>query len=232
MLSRIAPFALLAASTCAHGENGSTDEPAAAPSQPLGSEAMERHFEEAEEMRTAALRGEVDTVREVAMEFAARVAESTYPERWGPSVERLETVLRAASSVNDQPKSARLVAEVGGSCGSCHQDNDVPVKVQWPLEPNPEHRMDTFAYSTELLWLGLIVPSNEAWERGAKAYHAALSCEDFESVSLGPYHVSLCSSVKATGAAVLKAKDPAARERAFAEVASTCAGCHGQEQPQ
>ncbi len=230
MLSRIAPLVLLVASNCGHTETAPTEtpQPSTQPNQPLSPAAMERHFEEAEEMRSAALKGEVDTVREVATQFAARMSESTYPEPWGPSVERLENVLHAASEVDDQSKSAGLIAEVGGSCGGCHADNDVPVKLKWPIEPDPEHRMDTFAYSTELLWLGLIVPSGEAWERGAEAYHAALSCEDFESVSLGPFHASLCSSVKATGASVLQAKDALARQRAFADVVSTCAGCHGQ----
>ena len=190
---------------------------------------MERHFEEADAMRMAAVRGEADTVREVATSFAARVSESTYPQPWAPSVERLEAVLARASAVDGAAQSAALVAEVGASCGGCHADNDVPVAVDWPSEPSPEHRMDTFAYATELLWLGLIVPSEPAWERGAEAYHAALSCEDFESVSLGPYHVSLCSSVKATGASVVAAKDPIGKQRAFADVISTCAGCHGPD---
>ena len=192
---------------------------------------MERHFEEADAMRTAAVRGEVETVREVATAFAARVSEATYPQPWGPSVERLEAVLARASAVDEARRSADLVAEVGAACGSCHADNDVPVAVDWPSEPSPEHRMDTFAYATELLWLGLVVPSEPAWDRGAEAYHAALSCEDFESVSLGPYHVSLCSSVKATGASVVSAEDTAGRQRAFADVLMTCAGCHGGEQP-
>ncbi len=190
---------------------------------------MERHFEEAEELRTAALRGEVDTVREVAIAFSARIAESTYPQPWGPNVERLEHVLAEASKVDDVKKSAGLVAEVGASCGSCHRDHEVPVERNWPLEPDPEARMDTFAFATELLWLGLIVPSDEAWERGANAYHAALSCEGFESVPVGPYHVSQCSSVRATGASVVKAKGDAARSRAYADVVLHCAGCHGKE---
>lgn len=189
---------------------------------------MERHFEEAEEIRTAALRGEVDTVREVSVAFAARVAESTYPEPWAPSVTRLEHVLQAAAEVDDMRKGAALVGEVGASCGGCHRDHEVPVERRWPLEPDPEHRMDSFAYATELLWLGLVVPSDEAWARGADAYHAALSCEDFESVPVGPYHVSQCSSVRATGASVLGARDDAARARAFADVVLHCASCHGK----
>ncbi len=192
---------------------------------------MERHFEEAEALRTAALRGEVDTVREVAFAFSARVAESTYPQPWAPNVERLELVLTKAANVDDVKTSAGLVAEVGASCGSCHRDHEVPVSRDWPLEPNPEHRMDIFAYATELLWLGLIVPSDEAWARGAEAYHAALSCEGFESVPVGPYHVSQCSSARATGASVLSADGDVARSRAYADVVLHCAGCHGRQSP-
>jgi mono/diheme cytochrome c family protein len=188
---------------------------------------MERHFEEADEIRTAALRGEVETVREVSVAFAARVAEATYPEPWADSVTRLEQVLGAATSVDDMRKGAGLVAEVGASCGSCHREHDVPVKRAWPLEPDPEHRMNTFAYATELLWLGLVVPSDEAWSRGAEAYHAALSCEDFDAVPVGPYHMGQCSSLRATGATVVGAKDDAARTRAFADVVQHCASCHG-----
>ncbi|MCR9164361.1 MAG: hypothetical protein ACE37F_07005 [Nannocystaceae bacterium] len=223
MAHRTLPVALLLVCSCAHEERGEVQ----APAQPLSAASMERHFEEADAMRAAAVRGEADTVREVATAFAARISESTYPQPWGPSVQRLETVLARASTVEGAAQSAGLVAEVGASCGGCHADNDVPVAVDWPSEPSPEHRMDTFAYATELLWLGLIVPSDAAWERGAQAYHAALSCEDFEAVSLGPHHVSLCSSVKATGASVVTANDAAGRQRAFADVVSTCAGCHG-----
>lgn len=221
--NRIAVVAMLLASTCGGATGGSTVSPEP---DPLSAGSMERHFEEAEAMRAAAQRGEADTVRQLAASFADRMAQSTYPQRWGPGVERLEAVLRAATEEATANESAVLVAEVGASCGACHADHDVPVRVDWPIEPDPEHRMDTFAFATELLWLGLIVPSDPAWERGAEAYHAALRCEDFESVELGPYHVSLCSSVKATGGAVLGAADARARQRAFADVVSTCAGCH------
>lgn len=221
---RFAALAVLAVCTCAHDPQPTVEAPESGP--PLGVATMERHFEEAQEMRMAAFRGEVDTVREVAVQFAARVAESTYPEPWGPEVERLEAVLAAAATVDDVRKSASLLAEVGASCGGCHREHRVPVQRAWPIEPDPEHRMDTFDYATELLWLGLIVPSNEAWSRGADAYHAALSCEGFESVPVGPEHVSACSSTRATGAAVLSARDDASRSRAFADVVLHCAGCH------
>lgn len=180
-------------------------------------------------MRRAVFRGEVDTVREVAVAFAARVAESTYPQPWGPSVERLEDVLAVAGTAGDVRKSASLIGEIGASCGGCHREHSVPVERAWPLEPDPEHRMDTFDYATELLWLGLVVPSDEAWARGADAYHAALSCEGFESVPMGPEHVSACSSIRATGASVLRAGDDASRSRAFADVLLHCAGCHADD---
>lgn len=189
---------------------------------------MEHHFEEADEMRRAAFRGEVETVREVASSFAARVAESTYPQPWGPAVERLERVLAVAATVDDVRNSASLIAEVGASCGGCHREHRVPVERAWPLEADPEHRMDTFDYATELLWLGLIVPSDEAWARGADAYHAALSCEGFESVPVGPEHVSACTSMRATGASVLGAEDDVSRRRALADVVLHCASCHAQ----
>ncbi len=182
-------------------------------------------------MRRAALRGELDTVREVAAAFAARVAESTYPQPWGPAVQRLEDVLGVATTVDDVRASASLLGEVGASCGACHRDQDVPVRRAWPFEPDPEHRMDTFDYATELLWLGLVVPSDEAWARGADAYHAALSCEGFESIPVGPEHVSACGSTRATGASVLEAKDDASRSRAFADVVLHCAGCHAVGAP-
>ncbi|MGH1345105.1 MAG: hypothetical protein ACRBN8_26325 [Nannocystales bacterium] len=228
MLPRFAVIAVLAVCTCAHGEPEPVQPPTAEPEQPLSTASMEHHFEEADEMRRAAFRGEVDTVREVAKAFGARVAESTYPQPWGPAVERLEGVLAAAATVDDVRSTASLIGEVGASCGACHRENNVPVEREWPIEADPEHRMDTFDYATELLWLGLIVPSDEAWGRGADAYHAALSCEGFESVPVGPVHMSACSSARATGASVVRAGDEASRSRAFADVVLHCAGCHSQ----
>lgn len=226
MVARLALIASLTLCTCAHDEPVPLETPATA--QPLSTGSMEHHFEEADEMRRAAFRGEVETVREVAVAFAARISEATYPQPWGPAVGRLERVLTAAATVQDVRSSASLIAEVGASCGGCHREHNVPVERAWPLEPDPQHRMDTFDYSTELLWLGLIVPSDEAWARGADAYHAALSCEGFESVPVGPVHVSACSSTRVTGASVLRAEDDASRRRAFADVVLHCAGCHSQ----
>jgi len=111
MFTRLPLLALLAAGTCAHGEGGSSEPPM--PKEPLGPEAMERHFEEAEQMRSAALRGEVDTVREVANAFTARMAESTYPEPWEPAVERLENCPAERVLVTDtNPLEGRIPSNV------------------------------------------------------------------------------------------------------------------------
>ncbi|MBV1856955.1 MAG: hypothetical protein KUG77_00995, partial [Nannocystaceae bacterium] len=122
MSSRFAALALLAICTCAHDEQPPLRQ-ARATAQPLGAATMEHHFEEADALRRAAFRGELDTVREVATGFGARVAGSTYPQLWGPPVERLERVLGVAARVSDVRESASVVAEVGAACGACHREH-------------------------------------------------------------------------------------------------------------
>ncbi len=189
---------------------------------------MEAHFEDAAQIRDALLRGEPDTVSELSEAFAERLQAGGHPESWNPGVAALLAAAEAARDAPDLERASMAVAKMAGTCGACHRELEIDAGVEWPLEPDPASRMDTFRYAVDSLWRGLLVPSDEAWKMGADAYAAALSCEGFEGTELGPAHASSCGRIRTTAAAVQRASKRIDREVAVADVTRVCAGCHGE----
>src|ERR1051325_5799740 len=97
-----------------------------------------------------------------------------------------------ARRINDSTSAARAAgatADLGISCGECHQRHGGPKPSSEPAPPpgtSLESRMQRHAWATERLWEGLYVPSSDAWKAGAKA----LSDEPFPSevLSRGGVH--------------------------------------------
>lgn len=189
---------------------------------------MQAHFKDALLIREAVIAGNLANAADPAHALTRIQNLDDLPEGWRGFVERMQQSARRIEDSTSTAQAAAAAADLGVSCGMCHQQQGGP---KASTEPAPaegttvESRMKRHVWATERLWEGLSVPSDDAWNAGAKA----LSTNPF------PQEVLKDGGVHARSAAgdfaKIVAKAPTKKtidERAalYADLLVTCGTCH------
>jgi hypothetical protein len=189
---------------------------------------MQAHFKDALLIRQAVIAGLPEDAVDPAHALTHIQDLDQLPNGWRVFVERMQV---AASRIQDSTTSslaAAATADLGVSCGMCHQRHGGPKVSNQPAPAQGtsiESRMARHVWATERLWEGLIVPSNEAWTAGAQA----LSSEPFPSEVLkegGVYSRSAAGDFAKLASNAPKKKTPEQRAALYAELLVTCGSCH------
>lgn len=189
---------------------------------------MQAHFTDALLIRQAVIAGTPENA--VAPAYALTRAQDLdhLPEAWRGFVERMQEVAGRIKDSTLVSRAAAATADLGVSCGLCHQQRGGP---QASKEPAPaegttvESRMQRHVWATERLWEGLYVPSDDAWNDGARA----LSAAPFPSEVLKDGGVYARSAAGEFAQLVVKAsakRTPLDRAKLYAELLLTCGSCH------
>lgn len=199
------------------------------PGSPL-ERVMKAHFKDALLIREAVIRGKSEDAASPANALISIHDNlDDLPDGWRSYIERM---IQAAGRVKDGTSAsdvAAATADLGTSCGMCHQNQQKGPKAS--TEPAPvagksiESRMKVHAWATERLWEGLFVPSGDAWNAGAKA----LSIGPFpkEVLKEGGVHArSAASDFAKIVAEAPKKKTATDRAALYAELLVTCGKCH------
>lgn len=194
---------------------------------------MQAHFNDALLIRQAVIAGTPERAARPADALARMQNLDALPAGWRSFVARMREAAGRITDSTSAAQSAAAVADLGVSCGMCHERHGGP-RASSDLAPDAgstvQSRMNRHVWATERLWEGLFTPSLEAWNAGAKA----LSGEPF------PKAVSKDGGVHARSAASdfsrIVARAPMTRtieERAalYAELLVTCGACHRAMKP-
>jgi hypothetical protein len=189
---------------------------------------MQAHFKDALLIRQAVIAGTPENAAEPALALTHVQDAEHLPESWRGFVERMQEVAGRIKDSTLVSRAAAATADLGVSCGLCHQQRGGP---QASKEPAPaegttiESRMQRHAWATERLWEGLYVPSDDAWNAGARA----LSAAPFPSEVLNNGGVHARSAAGDFARLVVKApakQTPRDRAGLYAELLLTCGACH------
>lgn len=199
---------------------------------PMGSSVeriMQAHFKDALLIRQAVIAGKPEEAANPATVISHIRDLDKLPEGWQPFVERMQQTAQRITDSTNAAQTAAAAADLGVSCGMCHQQLKGGPKPS--SEPAPAEgttvaaRMARHAWATERLWEGLSVPSNDAWNAGAKA----LSTDPFpkEVLKDGGVHARSAAGdfVKIVAKAPTK-KTAEERAALYAELLVTCGTCH------
>ena len=221
---RVAPPILALVAGC----TGAPQEFADAPS-PL-QEQMYAHFQEAVELRSGAIFGDIERIRTAGEFLSNRESMPDLPrgsERY--LAELTEAGRTAAYATADEGRLA--AAAVARSCGSCHQRYEVGPRFVVGA-PTPGGSVVTHmarqARVSRLLWDGLIGPSDVTWAAGASElaqvpeFPAAIA--DMVPDRTLPFAAH--ARLEMLGARAELVTDPIERGELLAEVWGVCAGCH------
>lgn len=193
---------------------------------------MIRHFELALHARSFAILGNVSDFRrasegladlEPAHDLPAEVLLQLGPMRWEA---------REGARARTTEEAATATARIAQTCGDCHTANSVPLAGRFSVGSPPpsgsaERHMIGLAWTSRLLWDGLIAPSNRTWSAGARALVELGALPQGVDASLPTGRLEAASRrLRGLGEEAVRTNDPDERVRIAARVWSTCAGCH------
>jgi len=193
---------------------------------------MSEHFSRAADLQRAVVNGDMEAVEGTANWLAEHSKMSAAPESWDPYLAEMRAAAEVAAGSPDLYTAAKATARVGAACGDCHKGHGATVKfsIDGALAEggDTEAHMNRHVWASARLWEGLVVPSAEVWQTGAKA---------LDEVPLVPEEVTdddeLMTEIQLTanrvhelGAAARQALDPDMRAATYGELLATCSRCH------
>ena len=202
--------------------------PAAHSSESPTERLMRQHFKSAESIRLAVISGKQDDIFKPARTLVYLSDVQTLPEDWQEPIARMQDAADRLKGSQDMVTAAAATADIGTSCGLCHQGSGGPhITVSDPpsSDGTVAARMRQHAWATERLWEGLYVPSDEAWNAGV----ALLSDHPFPQEALdtkGGYARTAAQDFAKIVAAAPHAKKTEDKANIYAQLLATCAVCH------
>lgn len=198
------------------------------PGSPLD-RVMKAHFQDALLIRQAVIQGNPARASEPAAVFKDLQDDlDKLPKGWRGFVERMQEAARRVTDSTSSAQAAAAAADLGVSCGMCHQAHGGPKASSVPPPPdatNIEGRMKRHVWAADRLWEGLFVPSESSWNAGAKALSAAPFPDDV--LKAGGVHARSAASEFAKLVSQAPAKKTAdERATLYAQMLVTCGACH------
>lgn len=191
---------------------------------------MADHFTKAREIEEAIIRGDIDAATAPAQWLAAHQEPAGLPLGSETYVTDMKNAARAVASTDSVGTAAVAAASMVATCGTCH--TATKVVPQMPDLAVPAAAVDTAShmrqhqYAVDLLYRGLVAPSEESWMKGAEALSAApLGETDLAKVSRET--VAFEARVHELADRALTAPDRGAKVAIYGEIIGGCAGCHG-----
>lgn len=206
--------------------------PPTAPAQPAVSTAahMAEHFAKIRELEEAIIRGDIESARAPARWIADHQETAGLPAGTENFVTEMKNAAHAVASTDEIGNAAVAAAQAVSTCGNCHTAAKVTPKMpeaNAPVEaPGTAAHMRAHQYAVDLMYRGLIMPSDELWRKGAEALKASpLTEKDLTKVTREI--VTFETRVHELADRAAKAPDAGAKVAIYGEVISGCATCHG-----
>jgi cytochrome c553 len=157
------------------------------------------------------------------------------PEGWAPHIQEKRAAAKSAAEAQVLQNAARAVASMSRTCGKCHESVGAEPRVPElgargvapsdHLETVPH--MHQHNWATQQMWIGIINPSEDAWNKRIKALEVSplepqkLTVNDEMTSTVGDW----AKTVHEVGAKASQAGDWDSRTEIYGELLATCARC-------
>jgi hypothetical protein len=205
--------------------------PAAAPAPGVAAQ-MDDHFAKVTEVHDAVLRGDLEAAKEPAKWIAEHQAVAGLPASSGPAVDEMKKGARQVAEAADIAAAAQGAAAMAVACGKCHAASSVTPKYPPPAPEAAKSEAGTHMlehqHGLDLLYKGLVGPSDQAWADGAKALKAAplVGAKMPKDPKLTTERMAAEAAVHALADKAGAAADVQARIEIYGKLAADCASCH------
>lgn len=200
--------------------------PALAPTDPAGGHP---HGVAVLAARDAVVRAELP-----AFSAAIDALAADFPLRGHPEGAQTELLLAIADAdaARTEADAAAALGRLAVGCGTCHAATGATFAVPVPSPaPGDGARAGTKRHdrALDLVWSGLVGPSDDALGEGADAFRASTLAP---VTGVPPALARLLDDTVNTAAeGMVAVPDPGARAALFGALVSTCAACHGAPPP-
>jgi len=194
---------------------------------------MHDHLAQVEAVQQAVVRGDLDDARAAAKQFAEHQVLEGMPSTVKPAIADMLQAAQTVSTAGDLKAAGEGTGAMVTACGSCHRA--MSASPGFPAPPEPAKaaspttaRMLEHQQAVEMLYHGLIAPSEELWAKGAQALKASPLKADAFPLDANLAREALDAQSRAHEAAekAAEAKAPWQRAHIYGELIGECASCH------
>ena len=215
---------------------GAQEPPAPQSQPPAASEVrprMREHFSKGAAIRDAVIRADLAGVREPA-KWLADHPQDDLPESAQPNILEMRRLAAELATAKDLPQAARGVARLAAACGACHTAIEVTPTLVAAFPRGEDEtlkgEMKKHYRAADLLYRGLVVPSEHSWTSGAKALAGdPTELELRRGPGAKPEIETLARRLHDLAEEAGKAGDPKARTEVYGRMLETCSDCHKRQ---
>jgi cytochrome c553 len=149
-------------------------------------------------------------------------------------VRDMQRLASEVASASDLAQAARGVAKLAAACGACHTAvNATPTLIAaFPRGENQTlaGHMRKHYRAADLLYRGLVVPSDHSWNAGASALIGdPVELELQRESTPQPEIEALAKRLHGLAQEAGKAADAASRSEVYGQMLATCSDCHKRQ---
>ena len=194
---------------------------------------MHEHLARVTSMQEAVIRGDMEAAAEPARWIADHQETAGLPAGIEAFVADMKKSAAGVAEARDLRNAATATAMTISYCGTCHTAAKVtPVMAEMakPAAAGPmaAHMLE-HQWATDLMYQGLVIPSEDRWEKGLAAMQVSpLAEKDLpKDAKLTKEIVALEKRVHEMAAKAKTATDLGTKVAVYGEYLAGCAGCHG-----
>jgi hypothetical protein len=204
---------------------------AAAPAQPSADTAarMAGHFGKVRELEEAVIRGDLEAAKADAQWLAEHQEAAGLPPGTEAYVISTRNAARAVAASTSLGNAGVAAAFAVAACGDCHSAAKVTPKMPEasapPTTPGAAAQMLAHQYAMDLMYRGMVGPSETLWKQGAEALKGS-PLTDKDRTKASKEIVAFETRVRELAGRAAQAPDAGARIAIYGELVGGCASCH------
>ncbi len=219
----VAPFlGMLLVGGCTWGIGGGEEVP-----------EMHRNLARTVDIQTGVVQGDLEKAQKAAVWLVGREDQMAFSGEGKEYQSAMLHIARRISETEDLSEVALQTGQLAGSCGACHQalggGPRFAVGTSAPDGDSQEALMVRHLWAADRMWEGLVGPSDEAWEAGARAIsetQPALARAHRASTSAEGTG-DLLQEVNLLSKEAMEATGLESRANVYGRLLTTCNQCHG-----
>jgi cytochrome c553 len=193
---------------------------------------MHEHLGRVTTIQEAVIRGDLEAVAEPSAWLSKHEA-PPLPAGTEPMGMDMRKIAEMAGGAKDIGTAATAAAQLVAACGACHHAAKAAVK--WPEQVKPVEgpgiaaHMLEHQWAIDLMYQGLAMPSDDAWQKGIAALKASpMAAKELpRDEKLTKEIVAFEKKVHELAGKAEKATDIGSKVAVYGEALAGCASCHG-----
>ena len=195
---------------------------------------MHDHLAQVQQIQHALIRGDLDGATTAARTFAGHQELTGLPENVHGTIEDMRQAAQEVGAATTLEAASDATARMIAQCGACH--STMAAKPGIPAPPAAQEqaarpvvaKMLEHQHAVDMLYQGLVVPSNEMWKQGAEALKASpLKADAFPvDAQLSKEALDAQARTHEVAEKAAAAATPTARAEVYGDLIGGCASCH------